>query len=82
VLFLDSTRAFVLPMAGRSFYFKPLSSSGDYECGQIIGEYTLELRNEEAHGCIRDKVGIHLTQVPPTSCGFRQQSAGMAVKLS
>jgi len=53
VLLLDGSRAAVLPLAGRSFHYKPLAPSGDYECGQLIGEYTLELRNEEAHGCIR-----------------------------
>ncbi len=53
VLLLDSSRIEVLPLAGRSFHFKPLASGGDYECGQIIGEYTLEMRNEEAHGCLR-----------------------------
>lgn len=54
VLFLDSSRVNVLPLAGRSFHFKPLASSGDYECGELIGEYTLELKNEAAHGLIRD----------------------------
>jgi hypothetical protein len=54
VLFLDSSRINVLPLAGRSFHFKPLASSGDYECGEIIGEYTLELKSEAAHGLIRD----------------------------
>ena len=54
VLFLDSSRANVLPLGGRSFHFKPLASSGDYECGELIGEYTLELKNEAAHGLIRD----------------------------
>ena len=53
VLLLDSSRVKVLPLAGRSFHFKPLSSSGDYECGELIGEYTLELKNEAAHGLIR-----------------------------
>jgi hypothetical protein len=53
VLLLDSSRVSVLPLAGRSFHFKPLASSGDYECGQLIGEYTLEFRNEAAHGLIR-----------------------------
>lgn len=52
VLFLDSSRISVLPLSGRSFYFKPLSASGDYECGQIIGEYTVEVRNEQACGLI------------------------------
>ena len=51
---LDSSRINVLPLAGRSFHFKPLASSGDYECGELIGEYTLELKNEPAHGLIRD----------------------------
>ena len=54
VLLLDSSRINVLPLAGRSFHFKPLASSGDYECGELIGEYTLELKNEAAHGIIRD----------------------------
>jgi len=54
VLLLDSSRMNVLPLAGRSFHFKPLASSGDYECGELIGEYTLELKNEAAHGLIRD----------------------------
>jgi hypothetical protein len=53
VLLLDSSRVSVMPLAGRSFHFKPLSSTGDFECGQLIGEYTLELRNEQAHGLIR-----------------------------
>jgi hypothetical protein len=54
VLLLDSSRVNVLPLAGRSFHFKPLASSGDYECGELIGEYTVELKNEAAHGMIRD----------------------------
>ena len=52
-LFVDSSRVNVLPLAGRSFHFKPLASGGDYECGELIGEYTLELKNEAAHGLIR-----------------------------
>jgi len=53
VILLDSSRVNVLPLAGRSFHFKPLASGGDYECGELIGEYTLELKNEAAHGLIR-----------------------------
>ena len=53
VLLLDSSWADVLPLAGRSFHYKPLATAGDKEAGQIIGEYTLELRNESAHGLIR-----------------------------
>jgi hypothetical protein len=53
-LLLDSSRINVLPLAGRSFHFKPLASGGDYECGELIGEYPVELKNEAAHGLIRD----------------------------
>ena len=53
VLLLDSGRISVLPLSGRSFHYKPLAATGDYEKGELIGEYTLELRNEAAHGVIR-----------------------------
>jgi hypothetical protein len=42
----------VIPLGGRSFHFKKLASTGDAETGQMIGEYTLELRNENAHSVI------------------------------
>jgi len=53
VLLLDSSRTGVLPLSGRSFHYKPLAATGDFEKGELIGEYTLELRNESAHGAIR-----------------------------
>lgn len=53
VLLLDSSRIEVLPLSGRNFHYKPLASTGDRESGQLIGEYTVELRNENAHGIIR-----------------------------
>lgn len=52
LLLLDSSRIEVLPLSGRSFHYKPLASSGDSEVGQLIGEYTLEMRNENAHGVL------------------------------
>ncbi|MEO1235564.1 MAG: DUF5309 family protein [Planctomycetota bacterium] len=54
VLMLDSSRIDVLPLSGRSFQFKPLAATGDSESGQVLGEYTLEVRNENAHGLIRN----------------------------
>ncbi|MEM9417485.1 MAG: DUF5309 family protein [Planctomycetota bacterium] len=54
VLLLDSSRIDVLPLSGRSFQYKPLAATGDSESGQVLGEYTLELRNENAHGLIRN----------------------------
>jgi hypothetical protein len=53
VLLLDSSRIDVLPLSGRSFHYKPLATTGDREGGQLIGEYTVELRNENAHGIIK-----------------------------
>ncbi|MBM4018420.1 MAG: hypothetical protein FJ288_08870 [Planctomycetes bacterium] len=53
VVLLDSSRIQVPPLAGRSFHYRPLASTGDFERGQVLGEYTLELRNEAAHGIIR-----------------------------
>lgn len=56
VLLLDSSRIDVLPLAGRSFHYKPLATTGDRDSGQLIGEYTLEFRNQNAHGVIRGLV--------------------------
>lgn len=53
VLFLDSSRIEVLPLQGRSFHFKALAATGDAFKGQVIGEYTLELKNELAHAKLR-----------------------------
>lgn len=52
VILLDSSRIEVLPLSGRSFHFKPLAARGDAHTGQMIGEYTLECRNENAHALI------------------------------
>ena len=45
-LFLDSARVKVLPLVGRSFFNRREESSVDAVKGAVIGEYTLELRNE------------------------------------
>ncbi|MEM9753091.1 MAG: DUF5309 family protein [Planctomycetota bacterium] len=54
VMLLDSSRIDVLPLQGRSFAYRELASAGDKRCGQVVGEYTLEVRNESAHGVIRN----------------------------
>jgi len=51
-LLLDSSRISVMPLAGRSFHYKPLASTGDSEVGQVIGEYTLQMLNENAHALL------------------------------
>lgn len=50
---LDSSRIEVLPLRGRSFQYKPMGSIGDAIHGQVIGEYTLEFKNENAHAAIK-----------------------------
>ena len=55
VLLLDSSRIEVAPLQGRSFHFKPLASTGDSVTGQVIGEYTLQFMNENAHGLLRGR---------------------------
>jgi hypothetical protein len=52
VLLLDSGRIEVMPLSGRSFHYKPLAVTGDRETGLVVGEYTLEVRNQTAHGMI------------------------------
>ncbi|MCA9310886.1 MAG: DUF5309 family protein, partial [Phycisphaerales bacterium] len=53
VLLLDSSRVDVMPLAGRAFHYRAQESGGDSAVGQIIGEYTLEMRNENAHGLVQ-----------------------------
>jgi len=52
-LLLDSSRVEVMPLSGRSFHYKPLAATGDSVSGQVLGEYTLEFKNENAHALIR-----------------------------
>lgn len=53
ILLLDSSRIAVMPLSGRAFHFKGLAATGDAESGQVIGEYTLEFRNENAHAVLK-----------------------------
>lgn len=53
LLLLDSSRLQVMPLRGRSFAFQPLGTAGDRASGQVVGEYTLEFKNENAHGLVR-----------------------------
>jgi len=53
VLFLDSSRIEVMPLRGRSFAYQAMGAQGDRATGMVVGEYTLEFRNENAHGLVR-----------------------------
>jgi|CXWL01.1.fsa_nt_gi hypothetical protein len=58
VILLDSSRVDVMALRGRSFGYKALGSIGDAVHGQVVGEYTLEFRNENAHAMVK---GLSIT---------------------
>jgi len=37
----------IVPLQGRSFAYRDIAPTGDAVKGMIVGEYTLELKNEE-----------------------------------
>ena len=49
VWMLDTSLIKVLPLQGRSFQHVALGKTGDAQRGQIVGEYTLEMKNEAGH---------------------------------
>jgi hypothetical protein len=55
LMVISGGRVHVVPLAGRSFAHVPVSRTGDSQKGMVIGEYTLEVKNEEgmakAFGC-------------------------------
>jgi len=51
---LDTNRIKIKPLTGRTFSHEYLGKTGDNMKGQIIGEYTLEFNQEEAHARIKN----------------------------
>lgn len=47
LIVVSTDRIKVLPLQGRSFQFLPIARTGDSQKGTLLGEYTLECRNEE-----------------------------------
>lgn len=47
MMVISSSRVQVLPLTGRSYQFIPVARTGDSEKGMVLGEYTLEVMNEE-----------------------------------
>lgn len=44
---IAKARVKVVPLSGRSFTYQSVAKTGDSEKGMVLGEYTLELRNEK-----------------------------------
>lgn len=53
VLILDKNRIAIRPLRNREFGHEYLGKKGDYYQGMIVGEYTLEFRQEAAHARIK-----------------------------
>jgi len=47
LMVISTQRCNVTPLQGRSYRFTPVSRTGDAEKGMILGEYTVEVHNEE-----------------------------------
>jgi len=54
LLFIDQNRISIRPLADRSFSHTYLGVTGDKQRGMIVGEYTLEFRQEKAHARIKN----------------------------
>lgn len=44
---LSRNRVRVVPLQGRTFQFQPVARTGDADKGYLVGEYTVEARNED-----------------------------------
>ena len=53
LLFVDANRIAVRPLAGREFFHKYMGEQGDFTTGILVGEYTLEFKQEKAHGRLK-----------------------------
>lgn len=47
LLVVSTERVHVVPLEGRSFQFEKTAKTGDAEKGMLVGEYTVEVHNEE-----------------------------------
>lgn len=54
LLILDKNRTMIHPLASREFAHEYLGKKGDYYQGMIVGEYSLELHQEQAHARIKN----------------------------
>ena len=51
-VFVNSQKCQVMPLIGRSFHIEPLAKTGDSDRGLLVGEYTIEVKNESSHGWV------------------------------
>jgi hypothetical protein len=54
LLIVDTNRMAIRPLVGRDFFHKYMGDQGDYVTGTLVGEYTLEFKQEKAHARIKN----------------------------
>ncbi len=54
LILTDINRIKVSPLGKRSFFHTFMGKTGDKTTGQVVGEYTLEFKQEKAHGRIKN----------------------------
>lgn len=54
IYFVDPNRMSIRPLGDRGFFHKDLPEAGDRKAGMLIGEYTLEFKQEKAHARIKN----------------------------
>jgi Family of unknown function (DUF5309) len=54
LLIVDTNRMAIRPLATRDFFHRYMGEKGDYVTGTIVGEYTLEFKQEKAHARIKN----------------------------
>jgi hypothetical protein len=54
LMIVDINRMAIRPLVGREFFHKFLGDKGDYTTGTLVGEYTLEFKQEKAHARIKN----------------------------
>ncbi|WP_412036335.1 DUF5309 family protein [Bacillus pacificus] len=64
ILIVDANRISIRPLQGREFSHKYLGLKGDYMEGMLVGEYTMEFLQEQAHA--RITLGAKPSKAPAT----------------
>jgi len=54
LFFIDINRTKIKPLGSRGFHHQDTAITGDNRRGFIVGEYTLEFKQESAHGRIKN----------------------------
>jgi hypothetical protein len=54
LLIVDTNRMAIRPLVTRDFFHRYMGQQGDYVTGTLVGEYTLEFKQEKAHARIKN----------------------------